>query len=141
LEERTTTTTWYRSELADSLRRRGLARRDAGDAGRAVADARRALGMYEALPFRSGELWFDTACCHAPQCGLSGHDGAGVSAAEADDEATRAIVALSKAASMGYRHAYAWRTESALDPLRSRQDFLLLLMDVAFPPDALAATH
>jgi tetratricopeptide (TPR) repeat protein len=128
----------YLFNVADSLRRRGLARHDLGDPAGAAADARRALGLYEALPDRSGEQWFGTACCHAALCGLSGHDGAGVSAAEGEDEAARAIAALTRAVGMGYRNAYAWRTESALDPLRSRDDFRLLLMDVAFPAEPFA---
>ena len=32
-------------------------------------------------------------------------------------------------------------TESALDLLRSRDDFRLLMTDVAFPPDPFAATR
>jgi hypothetical protein len=36
---------------------------------------------------------------------------------------------------MGCRNADAFRTESALDPLRDRPDFRLLLMDVAFPAE------
>ena len=121
-----------------SLRRRGLARRDLGDNAGAAADARRALGLYEALPSRDGEDWFETACCHAALCGLSGHEGAGVTAAEAEDEAARAIAALRTAARMGYRDAHVWRTDSALDLLRSRDDFRLLMMDVAFPAEPFA---
>jgi hypothetical protein len=41
-------------------------------------------------------------------------------------------------AGMGYRNRHAWRTESALDPLRSRYDFRHLSMDVAFPPEPFA---
>ena len=44
------------------------------------------------------------------------------------------------------RQAVAWaiairmtyRTETALDPLRDRDDFRLLIMDLAMPDDALA---
>ena len=61
-----------------------------------------------------------------------------MSAAEAEDEADRAIAALFRAAGMGYRDARARRTESALDPLRSRDDFRLLMMDLAMPADPFA---
>jgi hypothetical protein len=133
-----TTTPGLQSLLPSSLRRRGLARRDLGDTVGAAADARHALRMFEALSSRDGGDWFQTACCHAALCGLSGHDGAGVSAAEAVDEAARAIAALSRAAGLGYRDAHAWRTDSALDPLRSRDDFRLLMMDVSFPAEPFA---
>ena len=64
-----------------------------------------------------------------------------MSAAEAEDQAARAIAALSRASGMGYRNAHAWQTDSALDPLRSRDDFRLLMMDVDFPAEAFAATR
>jgi tetratricopeptide (TPR) repeat protein len=43
-------TTRYRSQLANSVRRRGLMRLRNGDAGEAVADARKAAAFYEELP-------------------------------------------------------------------------------------------
>jgi hypothetical protein len=36
-----------------------------------------------------------------------------------------------KAVAMGYRRAGALRTESAIDPLRGRDDFRLLMLDLA----------
>jgi len=45
---------------------------------------------------------------------------------------------LHKAVGMGYREAYAFRTESALDPLRSRDEFKLLMMDLAMPASPFA---
>ena len=41
--------------------------------------------------------------------------------------------------SMGFRAAGAFRTEDALDPLRGRDDFRLLMMDLAMPADPFAA--
>jgi hypothetical protein len=106
-----------------------------GDNAGAAADARRALALYDALPSRDGEEWFQMACCHAALCGLSGREGAAVLAAEAEEQAGRAIAALYRAAGLGYRELHVWQTESALDPLRSRDDFHLLMMDVSFPAE------
>jgi hypothetical protein len=39
---------------------------------------------------------------------------------------------------MGYRNPDAYRTESALDPLRTRHDFRVLMMDLVFPADPFA---
>jgi hypothetical protein len=39
---------------------------------------------------------------------------------------------------MGYRNRIGLRLESALDPLRSRDDFQLLMMDLAFPAEPFA---
>jgi hypothetical protein len=48
---------------------------------------------------------------------------------------------LRKAVAMGRRSPDAYRTEDALDPLRSRDDFRLLLMDLELPSDPIAATR
>ena len=128
----------YRSHLAGSLRRRGLARRELGDPAGAAADARRALGLYDGLPSRTREEWYETACCHAALATLAGQPGAGISAAEGNEEAARAMDLLHKAVEMGYRDANAFRTESALDPLRDRDHFKVLMMDLAFPAEPFA---
>ena len=129
---------WYRSLLAHSLRRRGLAVHDLGDTARAVADAQRALALYNALPSRSGEEWFETACCHAALAGNEGHDAAAGSPAGGEEEAARAMELLGRAAAMGYRNANAFRSESALAPLYRRPDFRLLMMDIAMPAEPFA---
>ncbi len=118
------------------MRGRGLARRDLGDPAGAAADARRALRLFEGLPSRSGEQWFETACCRAALAGLAGSEGSGVSAAEAKDEADQAMALLRKTVDMGYRSSGAFRTESALDPLRNREDFKKLVEELEKPsPD------
>jgi tetratricopeptide (TPR) repeat protein len=124
----------YRSYLAWSHRYRGLARRDLGDFAGAAADARRALALWDSLPSRTGEEWFETACARAALAGLAGRDGSDVSAAEADV----AMALLRQAVGMGYRNLDAFRTEDALDPLRGRDDFRVLLNDLAFPTDPFA---
>ena len=124
----------YRSFLAYSLRRRGLARAGLGDVAGAAADARRALGLYEGLPVRSGGEGYETACCHAALAGLAARGGAGLSAAEAET----AIGLLHQAIEMGYRGNGLFRTEAALEPLRDRADFRLLILDLVFPAEAFA---
>jgi hypothetical protein len=61
-----------------------------------------------------------------------------VSAADAAGEADAAMVLLRKVVAMGFRNAAAFRTEDALDPLRGRDDFRLLMMDLATPADPFA---
>jgi hypothetical protein len=48
---------------------------------------------------------------------------------------------LRKAIEMGYRAAYFYRNEDALDLLRSRDDFRMLMMDLEFPSDPFAAAR
>jgi hypothetical protein len=59
----------------------------------------------------------------------------GLSPGDGPVEAERAMSALHQAITVGYRHIEKLRTDSDLDSLRSRTDFQLLLMDLAFPPD------
>jgi hypothetical protein len=42
---------------------------------------------------------------------------------------------------MSYRNRAAYRHEPALAPLRGRDDFRLLMMDLAFPAQAFAPTQ
>jgi hypothetical protein len=53
-------------------------------------------------------------------------------------EADAAMALSYKAVGVGYRNPDAYRTEDALDPLRDRPDFRLLMMDLAFPAEAFA---
>jgi hypothetical protein len=48
---------------------------------------------------------------------------------------------LRRAVGVGYRNANEVRIESALDPLRSRDDFRLIMMDLAFPAEPFAPTQ
>jgi serine/threonine protein kinase/tetratricopeptide (TPR) repeat protein len=124
--------TSYRSGLAESLLRSGQLRRSTGDIPGAAADWRRAVGLYEGLPARSGEVAAFEACCHAMLSGLAGLTGAGVSVSDGPREADRAMAILRRIVAQGYR-APLLRLEPALDPLRPRPDFQALMMDVAFP--------
>jgi hypothetical protein len=111
---------WFRSLLAHSLRRHGLAVRDLGDPARAAADVRRSLDLFDGLPSPAGEDWFETACCHAALAGRAEHDGASVPTADEEEEAAKAMGLLRRAAAMGYRNTNAFRTESALAKSDSR---------------------
>jgi tetratricopeptide (TPR) repeat protein len=126
------------SDLAESCLNRGLARRAVGDPAGAAADVRRATALYDPLPWRTGKEWFLSACAHAALAGLAGQAGAGVSAAEGTEEAARAMALLHKAVAIGYRSPGAYRNEDALDPLRDRTDFRLLMLDLAMPADSFA---
>jgi eukaryotic-like serine/threonine-protein kinase len=124
--------------LVCAIRRRGLARRDLNDSAGAAADTRRALALCNGLPPRSGRDLFETACCHAALARLAGRAASGVSADEAEIEAARAMESLVRAVAAGYRNANEIRIESALEPLRSRDDFRRLMSDLDFPAEPFA---
>ena len=45
---------------------------------------------------------------------------------------------LRRAVAMGYRNRDTYRTETALDALRDRDDFRLMMMDLAMPDEPFA---
>jgi hypothetical protein len=89
--------------------------------------------MLGGLASRSGAEWFETACCRGTLAGLAARAGSGSSSEEAAVEADAVMALLHKAAATGYRDLDAYRTDEALSPLRGREDFQSLMMDLAFP--------
>ena len=100
--------------------------------GEVPAEDRGAVALYDALPSWLREFRSLSACAHAALAGLADQAGSGVSAAEAASEAETTVARLHQAVAMGYRNA------DALDPLRDRDDFRLLLMVLAFPAEPFA---
>ncbi len=129
----------YRRDLAEALLRSGQVRRAEGNFAGASADWRRAGEIYRSFPDRRGgyHLLLE-ASCRAAMAGLAGAAGSGVPADEGPAEADRAMDRLRQAIAMGYRDRDAVRTEPALDPLRGREDFRLLMLDLAFPIEPFA---
>jgi tetratricopeptide (TPR) repeat protein len=125
----------FRGCLAENYLNRGLARRALGDPAGAAADIRRAVALCDGLPSRSEDDWFLFACSRAALAGLAGQAGSGVLAREATSEAEAAIAVLHKAVAMGLRNPDVFRTEDALDSLRGREDFRLMMMDLAMPDE------
>jgi serine/threonine protein kinase/tetratricopeptide (TPR) repeat protein len=121
----------YRGGLAETYVRTGLLQRDAKDLAAAAASWKRAIALYEGLKSPDEEQTFLRACCHAGLLNLANRPGSGVSAEEGRAETERAMSWLRKAVTAGYGNPNAYRTESALDSLRGREDFKKLLADLA----------
>ena len=113
----------YQNGLGSSFRGRGLARLDQGDIAGGTADIRHALQIWDKLPTRPGEIWFETACCHATLAACAGRAGSGIPASEASAEADKAIALLNKAIGSLYRNFSRYNSETTLDGLRGRADF------------------
>jgi eukaryotic-like serine/threonine-protein kinase len=128
----------YRVRLGESLLRCGLARRDEGDAAGAAADWRRADALLEGAGALAPDFTFIQACCHSSLSWAAGRPGSGVSAGEADAEAAKALALLRRAAETGFRNLATYRNETALDPLRGRPDFRLMMTDLAMPTEPFA---
>jgi eukaryotic-like serine/threonine-protein kinase len=122
--------TYYRGGLAETYLRTGQLQCDAKNIAAAAASWRRAVALYEGLKVPGGEQTFLRACCHAGLSELGNRPGSGVSAEEGRAETERAMSCLHKAGTAGYGNPDAYRTESALDPLRGRDDFKRLVAEL-----------
>ena len=127
-----------RAALAENSINRGLARLALGDPAGASADFRQVLAWWNTVRFPNGEDTFLFACARAALAGLAGQPGSGVPAAEAVTEADAAMALLRQAVTLGYRTLDTYRTSDALDPLSNRDDFRLLMLDLAMPADPFA---
>jgi tetratricopeptide (TPR) repeat protein len=77
--------------------------------------------------------FFDIACAYC-LWSVAGLDGA-IDPSQREARAGRAVDALSRAAAAGHYDTGRLGRDPALDPLRPRHDFQVLLQDLAFPTD------
>jgi serine/threonine-protein kinase len=124
--------------LVQGLKGLGATRLAEGRTADAVATWRRAVEIGERLQSDYGETLYFLACCHALLGGVAGAPGSGLSAEEGPPELGRAMDVLRRAVAAGYRSFDWMRRDPDLVPLRSRPDFQLLMMDLAFPDDPFA---
>ena len=73
--------------------------------------------------------------------GLGGREASGLSAAEGEAQAQEAMTWLRQAADADYGDYRSWQADADLDPLRTRPDFQLLMMDVAMPHEPFAGAR
>jgi serine/threonine-protein kinase len=128
----------WQNRLAIILCNIGELTREAGRTAEAVATYRRAVAIWTQLSSPAPQDLYNSACTHAELARLAGEPGSGMTASEGRAEADRAMEWLRRAVAAGYRKLVALRTDPNLDPLRSRPDFQLLMMDLEFPDDPFA---
>ncbi len=128
----------YQSDLAFSLSRLGRAQRLAGLHAESAASLRRAVALFDRITSLEIDSRYELAVDHALLAVLAGLPGSGLSAAVGPAETDRAMDALRWAVAGGFRGASKLCNETALDSLRDRPDFKLLMMDLAMPPDPFA---
>jgi tetratricopeptide (TPR) repeat protein len=127
----------YGVKMGECLMRLGQVKLAAGDMSGAVVDWQRAIASYESLPRYGGEYAMFEAGCHALLSSVAGLTGSGVSAADGRVEVEKAMAILRRAVDEG-SHAPELKNESCLEPLRTRRDFQILMMDVDFPAEPFA---
>jgi hypothetical protein len=107
----------------------------AGRCTDAVEPLRSAASLREAIPNLSIEARYNLARDHALLAAAAADLRSGLSASIAVVEADRAMAALRGAVAAGYRNLDQFRGDPDLLPLRERDDFRLLLMDLALPAE------
>jgi tetratricopeptide (TPR) repeat protein len=123
-------TTWWRPELADALRNRGIALQKLGRPGEAVAAYREATGLLEKLAKPEPYDVYGQARCHALIHGMAPEKGSGLTAVDTHAAGELAMTALRRAIAAGYRDAANLRQDADLDSLRQRPEFRKLLADL-----------
>jgi serine/threonine protein kinase len=121
-----------RQVLVPWLQISALIASDAGRYAESAAFYRRLIAILSALPEAVPSL-YDLTCARSRLAGLAIHPGSGIAAEEGQAEADRAVATFAKAIRAGYSNLAQCRTDSDLSAIRSRPDFQLLMMDIAFP--------
>jgi eukaryotic-like serine/threonine-protein kinase len=104
----------------------------------AVASCRESLAILERRPRVDGHHFYALAFSRSLHDGMATEPGSGLTTAEARAEADRALDDLRQAVAHGYCETFWMRIGNNLDPLRSRPDFQLLMMNLAMPVDPFA---
>ncbi len=134
------TLTLFQSRLAMSHSFVGQARQRAGRPAEASAEFRRAVAIMERLTDLEpdGYNLYNLACFRSLLSGLATRPGSGLTTAEARSLGEQAVETLRRAVAAGLQDVAYMRRDTDLDPLRSRPEFQLLLMDLAFPEEPFA---
>jgi tetratricopeptide (TPR) repeat protein/tRNA A-37 threonylcarbamoyl transferase component Bud32 len=128
----------YRSDLAVTLGNIGALERAAGRLVEATTNYRKAITILDNLRSRTPDDYYNLACYHSVLVGMALRPGSGVTHDEAAAEFNQAMENLRQAAANGFRMLSLMSLDHDLDPLRSKAEFQLLMMDLSFPNDPLA---
>jgi serine/threonine-protein kinase len=140
LNDANPTLTLYQNRLAMSHSYVGQARRRSGRPFEAAVEFRRAVAIMEHLSDvqPDGYNLYNLACFRSLLSGIAADPGSGMTAAEAATLGEKAVETLRRAVDAGLQDAEFMRRDADLDPVRSRADFQVLLLDLAFPDQPIA---
>ena len=114
----------------------------AGRPADAIAYYRQSIAGLETLEKPTPVDIYDMACCRSLIAGAALEPGSGLTAAEGQAEAERAVTDVRRAVDGGYTE-FKWirQGDPDLKPIRPRRDFQNFIMDMAFPADPFAGRH
>jgi eukaryotic-like serine/threonine-protein kinase len=101
----------------------------------------RSAEILESLPEKSPYNHYSLACAYAQISTVARPDGSGIGVALEEVRryyVDRAVASLRRAIDLGFIDLPRFRNEVDLDPIRSHEDFRLLMLDLAMPADPLA---
>jgi serine/threonine-protein kinase len=130
----------YQFRLAMTHSFVGMARQRAGRPAEAAAELRRAVAIMERLCDLQpdGYNLYNLACFRSQLSGIAAQPGSGLTAVDAGSLGGQSVEALRRAVAAGLGDIAFMRRDPDLDPLRSRPDFQLLMMDLEFPEEPVA---
>ncbi len=102
-------------------------------APRGGLDFREAIKLLKGSASPAAVDIYDLACCQSLLSGVASEAGSGLTAADGEAEADQAILSLRQAVAAGWQRLAHMRSDTDLDPIRSRRDYQMLLLDVGFP--------
>ena len=112
--------------------------RKIGQWDEAIALLDEAQAILEPFAATWPKFHYNMACCLALRIPPASPSGTSLAVEDSQHYGDQAMVALRQAVAGGIKPLEDYKTDPNLDPLRSRDDFRGLLMDLAFPVDPLA---
>jgi eukaryotic-like serine/threonine-protein kinase len=134
------TLTIFQNRLAMCHSYVGAARQRAGRPADAAAEFQKAVAIMERLSNLQPNAYdlYNLACFQSLLSGIAAETGSGLTAADVERLGEQAMATLRRAVAAGLQDIEHMRKDLDLEPLRSRGDFQLLLMDLAFPTEPYA---
>ena len=119
----------------------GITLRRLGRTDEALESLLRSAELIESMPEKTPHNYYSLACAYAQASAVAGPEpgGAGGNSDEVRRAyADRAMTCLRRSIDLGFIDLPRFRNEVDLDPIRSREDFRLILLDLAFPQNPFA---
>jgi tetratricopeptide (TPR) repeat protein len=124
--------------LAKALRHRAIVLQKCGRAAEAVAALRESILLLRGSAQAEFLSLYDIACAQALLSVTAIEPGSGLTADDGRAYADEAVATLRRCFAAGFRSVAWMLADPDLLPLRSRHDFYLLALDMAFPTDPFA---
>jgi serine/threonine-protein kinase len=128
-----------RAALASTFRARGLAMEKLGRPTIAASDLRQSIIVVREITNPIPTDHYNMACYQSLLSRVLAKAGTASAAADSRAAADQAIISLEKAIAAGWRDVVRLRSDTDLEPIRSRADFRPILLNTGFPDNPTAS--